>query len=508
MGLDLKQQVAMDLNVRVQIVDKNGKLKSDKHFKNTATKRMTDGIALFLAGDGAAENKGAWRPNFISFGTTGILKQPTTADGLAEVEAIFEDKNPPEGQRTRPWFYSTWLGERCPINQRGEGESYPPERNGCWDSAEGWSVNIAPFSQRTFQGELVSWFPGDLVPEGQELLRRHPLLRSDVTVDFPASRDLSPEGYATDCILYGYASVKWCNQFFKAGSTSGAIIPRLAISEVGLFERDSYPQSGLKTMMAGFRVPSADDLIYVSPDEVMLVEWRITVRAVMPYEGIAVTTEPAPTGISVNATVADQVESGYSGAVNLQAVVVGQTGVRDIVSWQLEGADPAYPGTHLEITGTQAKLFLEEGDHTTVLYVTASSGVDPNVHARTAIITGMITNIVTGLAVSMISGSAIDRDYIFLATVLGIGEGYSTDVTWQLESDVPHSQETALLPDPEYPDDSRRRILHVAQNEAAREFRLVATSVSNNEIQSVAAVIQIDVTQGSYVVTDFSILTE
>lgn len=494
-----KEQLEMALNVRVQVRGVDGEIKTDRRFKNTATKRMTDGIALFLAGDGTVEHKGSWRPNYMSFGTTGILKQPQTVEGLAVVEEQFEDPNPPEGQRTRPWFFSTYLGERCPI------EDYAVNQ-GCWFPSLGWDAPSSSLPGRegyTFQGELVTQNENNAT---NLIIRRAPILRAEVSLDHAYERDISPEGYSSDCIFYGYASVKWVKYFFEP--PNGPSVPKIGISEFGLFEKDSFPKSGLRTMMAGFRVPKEEDIVYVLPDDVMLVEWRVSIRAVMPYEGIAVTTEPAPTGISVNATVADQVDPGYSGAVNLQAVVVGQTGVRDIVSWQLEGADPAYPGTHLEITGTQAKLFLEEGDHTTVLYVTASSGVDPNVHARTAIITGMITNIVTGLAVSMISGSAIDRDYIFLATVLGIGEGYSTDVTWQLESDVPHSQETTLLPDPEYPDDSRRRVLHVAQNEVAREFRLVATSVSNDEIQSVAAVIQIDVTQGSYVVTDFSILTE
>lgn len=504
-------QCSMECNVHVRVLGTDGSIKTDKLFKNTATKRMTDGIALFLAGDGAVEHRGAWRPNYISFGTTGIVRQPIKDDGVAILADDFEDRNPPEGQRTRPWFYSTWLGERVPANQHGEGKT--PEENGCWDHEYGWGVPDVPSAQRTFQGELVSYVDDiDGIPVdswGQpleyDILRRHPLLRAEVSMDFPAERELDPQGYASDCIFYGYSSVKWCRYFFQPPAPGESPIPRLAISEFGLFERDSFPKAGLKTMMAGFRVPTADDIVYVEPDEVMLVEWRITIRALMPYEGVAPTKlDPGivpPTGVSIDAALSPSREN----AVDFEALVLGD-GVRQFVDWRL---DQASPSTELIIAGhNRATLVIGESESSPIIYVTATCRDDINIHSKTAIITGMVGNIATGVAVSLTHSSTIDREYGFLATVLGKGEHYPTDVEWTLTSDTAMDPGTELVPDPEDPENNNKKVLRISPNETANQLRLVASSVADSEIRSIAVVIQVDVTRGSYVVTDFSILTD
>lgn len=491
-------QFSIDCNVHIQVVSKEGVVKSDQHFKNTATKHMTDGIALFLAGDGSVEHRGAWRPNFISFGTTGILKQPTSDNELAVVEESFEDKNPPEGERTRPWFFSTWLGERCPPYQHWKNhETQIPERDGTWSAEYGWSVGHLLPEDHTFQGELVSWFADDDVPEDVELIRRHPILRSEVTLDFPAARDTSIEGYATDCIFYGYSSVRWCNQFFKPAV--GPEVPRLAISEVGLFERDSFPSAGLKTMMAGFRVPSADDIIYVSPDEVMLVEWRVTIRAVMPYEGVAFVDGVAPLGVNLTATV----DESSRNAIKLLADVIPVAQVEQTVSWNLSGNDPAYPGTRLIITSDNtATLEIQEGDPTSVLYVDATARQYPNIHSRIAVVTSTVTDTVTAIAISLANSSESTGDYTFNATVLGKGT-YNQTVSWTLTGN--DSSDTTINVDPS---DSKICMLHIDDNETSRQMVLSAKSVVDESIQSVAVVLHIDKTSGSYVISDFSILTE
>lgn len=268
--MEPKSQSLIDCNVRIVVLDKNKKVKQDQWLKNTATKRMTNGIAMFLAGDGESYARGKWRPNYISFGTTGITRQPTNSQEEAKVDKLaFEDPNPEEGQRTRPSFFSTNLGERS---------------DGFWNPEYGWGTPTHP-NEPVFQGELVT----DISAESSsvdynKIIHRIPILSANITVGDSRDRDVGKEGLSSDCIFYGYTSVLWGNQFFNP--KSGPSIPKIAISEVGLYEQDSYPATGLNTLMAGFRVPSVDKIIYLDPGEVILVEWRITIRALAPYEQI------------------------------------------------------------------------------------------------------------------------------------------------------------------------------------------------------------------------------
>ena len=66
----------------------------------------------------------------------------------------------------------------------------------------------------------------------------------------------------------------------------GPPLDRMAISEFGLYEKNNTDPHGLHTLLAGFRVPTVNDIVYVNKNEVILVEWRVTVRALMPYEGV------------------------------------------------------------------------------------------------------------------------------------------------------------------------------------------------------------------------------
>lgn len=299
----IDQQTQLDLNVQVTVYDEVGKVVQTSKFKNTATQRMTQGIALFLAGDTATyENRtqlnspasglGRWRPNFISFGTTGIDKQPTTPQGKATVNDItaFENKNPEPGNRTRPWYYSRYLGEH---------------KDGFWDPKYGWGTKEHP-DIPCFQGELVTEIDPKEPASKFKIIHRLPLLRADVTLDNSAERAAGQEGYSTDCILYGYASVLWLKQFFKP--QNGPEVSRIAISEVGLYEMDSDTRLGRESLMAGFRVPTVDDIIYVDPGYVMLVEWRVTVRALMPNEQVENTFEPDELLIATDAEVNEMLD--------------------------------------------------------------------------------------------------------------------------------------------------------------------------------------------------------
>lgn len=289
----IDNETPLDLNVTVLVLDEKGNQVRRSQFKNTATRRMTQGIAMFLAGDAAtyedrgllgtpASGKGRWRPNFVSFGTTGIDQQPTTPQGIATVldKEAFENKHPEPGQRTRPWFTSTALGSTV--------SSTGVKQDNFWNPELGWGTDPANPDKACFQGELVTVTnkqdEDEWIEKGYKTIRRHQMLRADVTTDNSRERQVGQEGWSTDCVLYAYASVLWLDQFFNP--PNGPSVPRIAISEVGLYEMDSDTDEGRHSLMAGFRVPTVDDIIYVDPGYVVLVEWRITVRALMPCESV------------------------------------------------------------------------------------------------------------------------------------------------------------------------------------------------------------------------------
>lgn len=475
----IDQNAPVELNVTVTVLDEAGNKVRRSKFKNTATQRMTQGIAMFLAGDEAtyenrtslsapASGKGRWRPNFISFATTGIDQQPTTPEGKAIVNDpdAFENKNPEPGQRTRPWFYSKYLGEHS---------------DGFWNPDYGWGTPENP-DIPCFQGELVTAMDRmTVVDKTAKTIQRHQLLRADVTTDSSAEREVGQEGYSTDCILYGYASVLWLKQFFEP--EHGPKISRLAISEIGLYEMDSDTEVGRRTLMAGFRVPTVDDIIYIDPGYVILVEWRITIRALMPFEQSGPGPDVIyPTGLSVKALVIDE------GTVQLDAIVHGPSFVSQKVEWSLSGNHSI--DTTLDSNG---RLVLAENETTDVLYVTARAIIAPEVYSTAVIVTGLITDVVTGISVSVLNMD--NSDIQLQAHVLGKGT-FLEEVTWSMQGNT----------DPETTIDDTG-LIHIAFEEEADELEVTATSVDDPEIFAVAAVVRIDKTAGTYVVSDFSILT-
>ena len=55
---------------------------------------------------------------------------------------------------------------------------------------------------------------------------------------------------------------------------------------------------------------------------------------------------------------------------------------------------------------------------------------------------------------------------------------------------------------------SQTGLLTMDFEETADHFKVTATSVEDNRVYSVAAVVRIDKTAGTYVISDFTILTE
>lgn len=492
MSKELASQAKVLMNVRVLVAtkDESGQVHvvSEHKFKNTATRLMTESICYYLTGAENTYKRGKGRPNYMGIGTMGITKQPWGESQVAEVADNFSDRTYTEGETTRPWFESTSLGLTTICG------AVNPDESGVsthfWDPELGWGKDAftdEPSDEPIFQGELcTSRLPDSGQGETWDTIERIPILRSDVLSDCPADWDYGTDGYCSQAIFYGYASMKWVHDLLHPAN--GPQLDRLAISEFGLYEKNNTDPHGLETMLAGFRVPTPDDIVYVTDGEVILIEWRVSVRALMPYEGVQVVSEPAPTGIRVQAEYLGELPSGDN-QVEFLSHVRGELGVRQDVTWTLDNQSSSR--TTLTPDGL---LTVDKDEASDVLYVTAKSVVDPWILAKCAVLTGLIKNLVTGISITTQEVTALEIH--FQATVLGKGT-FSQNVTWSMTGN--ENLNTSI--------DPSTGVMTIDFEETADTFTVTATSVDNSEIQAASAVVRIDKVSGSYVISDFTILT-
>lgn len=512
MSTKLSSQAETVLNVRVVVgkpqPDGSIKISTDKRFKNTATRLMTESICNYLAGAENTYKRGHGRPNYMGIGTMGITKQPTDANALAEVADNFEDKDYVEGETTRPWFESTSLALTTvcgPVNTDTDGNNLH-----FWDPSMAWGKDGftgEPSDEPIFQGELCTNLKHYAV-ESEENKRvyddieRIPILRADVLSDCLADWDYGVDGYSSQVIFYAYASVEWVHNLLKpvykeivkdptTGEETAIVhevgpqLDKMAVSEFGLYEKNNTDPHGLETMLAGFRVPSSDDLVYVTDGEVILIEWRVTVRAIMPNEGVRITGGPAPTGIKVWVSTMDDTH------IQMNGYVLGDIGVNPRITWKLSGNED--PTT--EIDESSGLITLGPNEGSTVMQVTATSKANPEIYTVSVVVASSGMNTVTGIAVSVFSAS--ERSAELQAQVLGRGS-YSDEVTWSMEG--PHHPGTSI--------DPQTGVITIDDDETETSLKILATSVQDTEITSAAVVVQMNLLAGEYTVSDFSILTQ
>lgn len=499
----------------------DGKLQvsTDRLFKNTATRLMTQSIAEFLAGSEHSYNRQHGRPNYMSFGTMGIKKQPNLVTITEEnrdtyLEEHFTDRvfeNPED--RTRPWYESTSLAltDTCgasDVDSEGYNKHFWDTRY-CWGSPTQHGLNDPP----VYQGELCTEYDN---PYNDYQIVRSPILRADVATDCPQDLEYGKDGYASTVIFYGYASVKWVNDLLEpvewieetdpdTGKKSKRAIPfgpqlsRMAISEFGLYEKTNKDPHGMYTLFAGFRVPEIKDIVYVSKDEVVLVEWRVTVRALMPNEVVSATdnTGKRIMGISLDAHVQSKIPGDPNSYVQMSGTVLGDPGVSQSITWEVTQEHD--PSTTIDANGLLTVTPSETHD---AIYVTGSSTINPDVNATVAMLTGLLTDYVYGLAIST---DIVDQFNInFTGQVLYKGT-VNTTVDWTIESadqGVPLNPGTTISKDA-----YGTAHLVISQQEEVRKIKVIAKSNHNNNIVSAAAVIRIGQTEGAYVISDFTILT-
>lgn len=511
MSIKPGSQAKVALNVRV-VVGKPAEdgimVRIDKKFKNTATRLMTESICNYLAGSENTYKRGKGRPNYMGIGTMGITRQPFGLDDKATVAENFSDTIYIEGETTRPWFESTSLALTTvcgAVNVDDTGNTH------FWDPALGWGKDGFTgqfYPDPIFQGELCT---NQKHTDGADIvyddIGRIPILRADVLSDCPADWDYGIDGYSSQVVFYGYASVEWVHNLLKPSRKEidpdtqevikvpvGPQLDIMAISEFGLYEKTNTDPHGLETMLAGFRVPSEDDLVYVTDGEVILIEWRVSVRAIMPSEGIGIATEPAPTGIAVYAAYLGE-NSQQDKLVQMSGVVRGQAGVRQGILWHIDNdASTLSSNTHIDDNGM---LVIGSDEQSDVIYVSGSSVVDPFITSKSAITTGLLKDFVTGVSVT--TEAIEDTQIQFRATVLGRGT-FLQDVTWSFdEHDRPDNPNTTI---------DNNGLLTFDEDETASHFKIIATSVQDTSVYSIAVVVRTDKTAGTYVISDFTILTE
>lgn len=456
-------------NVRVVVLS-NNQIVQEKRFKNTTTRLLTQSICDFLSGADVSYLRGVGRPNFVGLGTMGIKEQGDMAKSTFEPQ--FSNTNPPAEDRTRPWYESTSLAltdVTGTVTKDKDGKN--PH---FWNPRYGWGTPDNP-DVPCFEGELCTApdpAEKDLwIANGWEPINRLPILRADIVSEPPEDKDFGIDGYSTSAVFYSYASPQWINkllepqQFAKEPTYPDEMEPvgpqlqRIAISEFGLYERNNSEPGGLTTMLAGFRVPNENDVIYLEKNQVLILEWRVSVRALMPYEGVEISTGPEPEGISVFGNIIDEEH------LQLNSVVRGDDGVSQKVNWSVSNNQSS--DTTIDETGL---LTLGPGESSDMLYVDSVSAVKPEISTRSVVFLGSDLNQV--YKVELTVGELTNMTIQHTATVTGRGT-FSPDVVWRLIGN--DSSNTTL---------SDTGLLTISADEGAEYLEVIATSVADERISS------------------------
>lgn len=406
-----------DMNVKISVGYYAGdtfQIRYEKEFKNTGTRLLTDSIARFIAGDENTYIRGSGRPNFLGFGTRGIQYQGDlhiTGEGGTHPQVLepdYDDKNPPEEHRTRPWYNSDSLGGTT-IDDNSPGSF--------WDNQYGWGTASDP-NHPVFQGELCTAHYNQNIETGTEevfTLQRAPILSTTINSDCPNDEDYGQEGYKSSIIFRGSSTSDWLNKLLNP--ENGPVLTQIAISEVGLYEKNNTDPHGLRTMLAGFRIPS-EDIIYLQKDESVFVEWTITVQAIMPNEQVKTEIDRKALGIQINA------ESPEINQVNFSAVVLGTGNPRQDVEWSIE--NELSESTMITPEGT---LFVSLDENTDHIQVNAVSIENRTISANPVVFLQLKNNYPFA-----VSAYGVPVDYLhvsYISTVLGKGV-YSENVIWSL----------------------------------------------------------------------------
>lgn len=262
------KRLDMKHNVSIRVIDEpTGRVVSEHVGHNAATNSMLTGIAHYLTGDGVlnqGEILAEWVPQYISLGTMGLINQEEDEDGLP---SGIGNSDGDEISRFKDYM------EQCP----GYGaDGYDTNSNNNREF-----LGLGPmFSNRedknkTVRCELIT----DYYP-------RVPITFRDIV---PESESEAPE--TIDVVFSAFISTGALATFREPGKD------HVFITEVGLWSRPDWIDSGDNGLLAGYRICPPDEdnwdmgearnrqllkqnIIKVGPNQVAQVIWKIQLGAV------------------------------------------------------------------------------------------------------------------------------------------------------------------------------------------------------------------------------------
>lgn len=267
------KRLDMKHNVSIRVIDEpTGKVVSEHIGHNAATNSMLTGIAHYLTGDGVlnqGEILSEWVPQYISLGTMGLINQEEDENGLP---AGIGNAEGDEVDRFKDYM------AQCP----GYG-------------ADGYDTNSN--NNREFLG---------LGPMFTDRENKEKSVRCELITDYyprvPITfRDIVPETESEapetiDVIFSAFISTGALSTFREDGKD------HIFITEVGLWSRPDWIDSGENGLLAGYRICPPDDdnwdmevetnrqllkqnIIKVGPNQVAQVIWKIQLGAVKQLTG-------------------------------------------------------------------------------------------------------------------------------------------------------------------------------------------------------------------------------
>lgn len=261
------KNLGMKHNVSIRVIDEvTGKVVSEYQGHNAATNSMLTGIAHYLTGDGVlnqGEFLSMWVPKYISLGTMGLLNQEEDENGLPAGVGIAPGD---EEQR-----FTDYMSQVPGYGADG----YDTHTNNNREY-----LGLGPtFSNRadkstTSNCELIT----DYYP-------RVPITYREIVPEIQAELPQT-----IDVIYSAFISTGALSQYREPGKDY------LFISEVGLWSRPDWIDSGDNGLLAGYRLCPPDDtnwdmsvesnrqllkenIIKIGPNQVAQVIWKIQIGA-------------------------------------------------------------------------------------------------------------------------------------------------------------------------------------------------------------------------------------
>lgn len=267
-NLEIAKNLGVKYNVTIRVIDEpTGKVVQEHIGHNAATNTLLNGIGQFLLGGattGAGELLLDWIPQYISLGTMGLFNQEEDEEGLpagvGDTDLGDEEMNMTEYLRHTPGFGSDGYDTSLMNGRKyaGLGPDFAHRESPLTIDCELISANF-PRSTITYR---------KLVPESQ--------------AEYPKTIDV---------VFSALVSTGALAQFREAGKNY------IFVSEVGLWSRRDWVETGTNGMLAGYRMAPPDkanwdmsipenrkllkeNIIRIGMNQIAQIIWKIQLGAI------------------------------------------------------------------------------------------------------------------------------------------------------------------------------------------------------------------------------------